>query len=281
MTTEGSEAGATTGPTEPVASSPVPSESAGAASAQGAVASGDVSATKAAPAESAGVSSAQGTVESGSASPDASSATAAVAADAASAAVSSDAAPAIDPAAQPILTGPVHVESQDAARDAERVVHARQITRMSRAIVALLIVLSAFLFAQRVLEPVNLAEGKPWRASSKWIDCDQTVGRCGPHVTRILFHTNEDDNPWFELDLGQPTTFSSMTIVNRSDHMPERAVPLIVEIGDDRQTWRELARRDELFTTWHPKFPATSARFVRVRVPRKTYLHLEAVRVHP
>ena len=179
-----------------------------------------------------------------------------------------------------LTTGPVPLDAA-AAPDDERLVASRQIRRMSRLFVAVTLALSVFLFAQRVLEPVDLAAGKPWRTSSKWIDCDPSVGRCGPHVTRILFHTNEDDNPWFEIDLGTPTKFSSLTVVNRSDHMPERSVPLIVEVGDDREAWREIARQDALFTTWRAKVPETTARFVRFRVPRRTYFHLEAVRVHP
>lgn len=179
-----------------------------------------------------------------------------------------------------LTTGPIPLDPA-AAPDDERLVAARQIRRMSRLFVVVTLALSVFLFAQRVLEPIDLAAGKPWRTSSKWIDCDPSVGRCGPHVTRILFHTNEDDNPWFEIDLGTPTKFSSLTVVNRSDHMPERQVPLIVEVGDDRETWKEIARQDSLFTTWRVKVPDTTARFVRFRVPRRTYFHLEGVRVHP
>ncbi|MBM4783751.1 MAG: hypothetical protein GQE15_39280 [Archangiaceae bacterium] len=179
-----------------------------------------------------------------------------------------------------LTTGPIPLEPSPAPDD-ERTVAARQIRRMSRAFVGVTVALSVFLFAQRVLEPVDLAAGKPWRTSSKWIDCDPSIGRCGPHVTRILFHTNEDDNPWFEIDLGTPTKFSSVTVVNRSDHMPEREVPLIIEVGDDRETWKEIARQDSMFSTWRAKVPGTTARFVRFRVPRRTYFHLEAVRIHP
>jgi hypothetical protein len=186
-------------------------------------------------------------------------------------------------ATAPIMTGPVPVGGAGtvSAMSDEQLSAVRQVQRMTRLMVGVLVAISAVLFLQRVMEPVDLSAGKPWRVSSKWIDCDQSIGRCGPHVTRILFHTNEDESPWFEVDLGAPAAFSSVTVVNRSDHMPERAVPLVIEAGDDQQTWRELARRDDVFATWRAKFPTTTARFVRLRVPRKTFLHLEAVRVHP
>lgn len=182
--------------------------------------------------------------------------------------------------AQVIVTGPTPSSPSEPVDEAQ-LASARQVRRVSRLIAAVLLAIALVIVGQRAFEPVNLAAGKPWRTSSKWIDCDQSVGRCGPHVTRILFHTNEDESPWFELDLGAPTAFSSVTVVNRSDHMPERAVPLIVEVGDDQTTWRTVAERSETFSTWRTSFPTATARFVRLRVPRRTYLHLEAVRVHP
>lgn len=184
------------------------------------------------------------------------------------------------PDSDSILTGPVHMEPPKGP-EPEVVATARQVRLMTRLFIGIIAVICAVIVGQRLFEPTNLADGKAWRTSSKWIDCDPTIGRCGPHVTRILFHTNEDESPWFEIDLGTPTAFSSVSVQNRSDHMPERAVPLIVESSDDQLTWKELARRDENFSTWRAKFPTTTARFVRLRVPRRTFLHLEAVRVHP
>jgi hypothetical protein len=105
--------------------------------------------------------------------------------------------------------------------------------------------------------------------------------RCGGVSTAVFFCTNEDDNPWFEYDLGAPQRFSSLTILNRSDAVPERAVPLIVEISNDKKTYTEIARRKEVFDVWSPSFAPRHARYVRLRVPRKSFLHLDAVAVHP
>lgn len=139
---------------------------------------------------------------------------------------------------------------------------------------------AGYTLGQRRLEPADLAEGKPWVASSSWATCTPSAGRCGPLTSRIIFHTLEDDSPWFRIDLGQPTTFSHATIINRSDDVPERAVPLLLEVGDDGTTFREVARRESQFTIWRPSFEPVRARYVRVRVPRKTWLHLEAVKLH-
>ncbi len=146
-------------------------------------------------------------------------------------------------------------------------------------------VASAAVFAgARAFEPVDLAKGKPWRQSSVWagVKCDPEHGVCGPLRSRIFFHTLEDDSPWVEIDLGQPTTFSKMTIINRKDEgLQHRAVPLTIEVSDDTVNWTVIARQIEVFDTWTPKFGPVTARYVRARAERKTWLHLEAVKVHP
>lgn len=127
----------------------------------------------------------------------------------------------------------------------------------------------------------NLAEGKPWSTSSVFADCDAKTKRCGGVATAVFFHTNEEDNPWFEYDLGAPLRFSSLTIRNRSDAVQERAVPLVVEISNDKKTYRELARQQRVFDVWEPSFPAVRARYLRLRVARRSFLHLNGVEIHP
>lgn len=127
----------------------------------------------------------------------------------------------------------------------------------------------------------DLAKNKAWRASSSWGDCTPDKHSCGPiSPTEIFFHTNEDASPWVEIDLGRPTDFSSLTIKNRSDCCRDRAVPLIVEVANEPDQWREVAKRNQVFETWEPKLGAQNARWVRLRVARKSWLHLEQFSVH-
>ena len=70
-----------------------------------------------------------------------------------------------------------------------------------------------------------------------------------------------------------------MRVDNRTDCCSERAVPLIVETSVDHLRWSEAARRIEDFTSWKTAFPARNARWVRLRVPRRTLLHLTGVRI--
>jgi len=120
----------------------------------------------------------------------------------------------------------------------------------------------------------NLAEGKPVRTSSSWSGC---VG--DPMCSGILFHTNDENNPWAEIDLGAPKSIHRIEVTNRDDCCAERAIPLIVETSLDGRTWSEVGRRDKDFSTWTIKLSPRSARYVKLRVPRQTVFHLKQVAV--
>jgi len=122
-----------------------------------------------------------------------------------------------------------------------------------------------------IVTPIDLAAGKPWRTSS-------TLSAA--YSAKILFHTNEEMNPWFEIDLGEIKPVRRLYIKNRADARWERAVPLLVELSNDRSNWQAVAKRESPFAIWEPSFAASKARYVRLRVPRVTYLHLEQVKVY-
>jgi F5/8 type C domain len=131
--------------------------------------------------------------------------------------------------------------------------------------------------------PQDLARGRPWRASSMLAECHPERITCGNGRTAIFFHTRDEFQPWVELDLGEPTRFSEVAVYNRRDgdqFVLDRAVPLILEVGDDQATWRVLARQGSPFSLWRPRFEPTTARYVRLRSPRTTMLHLHAVEVY-
>jgi len=121
----------------------------------------------------------------------------------------------------------------------------------------------------------SLTAGRPWRASSALDICKPKEHYCADAVTDIFFCTTDEVNPWVEYDLGEQRTFSRLVVKNRSDCCPDRAVPLILEVSDDQSTWREVARRDDTFSTWRADFPATRARYARLRVARRSILHLD------
>jgi F5/8 type C domain. len=146
--------------------------------------------------------------------------------------------------------------------------------RVRVAVAAGLLALCLTMSARTVVHlatPTDLAAGKPWRTSS-------TLSAV--YSARMLFHTSEERNPWFEIDLGEIKPVRRLTVKNRADSNGERAVPLIAELSNDRSNWKVVARRESPFTVWEPSFAPTEARFVRLRVPRLTFLHLEQVKVY-
>jgi hypothetical protein len=119
----------------------------------------------------------------------------------------------------------------------------------------------------------DLAAGKPWQVSST----NGAVPKASNH--EYLFHTQEEENPWFEIDLKAPTQFARVEVVNRRDCCPERAAPAIIEVSTDQKRWKEVSRRSDSYSKWTAKFAPTTARYVRVRVPRRSILHLASVAV--
>jgi hypothetical protein len=143
--------------------------------------------------------------------------------------------------------------------------------------IALVLVTAALV--RSATRPPDLALEKPWRTSSSAGDCRPAQRSCLGARTGILFHTNTEKEPWFELDLGEPRAFSVIEVVNRDDCCPDVSLPLALEVSDDREQWREVARRKESFDTWRAELPPQHARYVRARALRKTALHLVRVSV--
>lgn len=171
------------------------------------------------------------------------------------------------------------------AEETQRAVDKARARRLAGvgAIVVVAITIAALTTAvvSRMAAPVDLAKGKPWTASSKFADCYPEKSECGGASTAIFFHTLEEESPWVQIDLQTATTFTSATVENRLDVGLERAMPLVLEVSSDAITWKEIARRDKVFETWKVKFPAQTARYIRAKVPRRSILHLVAVRIHP
>lgn len=135
--------------------------------------------------------------------------------------------------------------------------------------------LSAWLLQRR-----DLARGRPWTASSKFPDggCASPLQSC-PDSPSYFFHTLEDDNPWFLIDLQSTQRVSGIRVVNRLDCCNDRGVPLVVELSTDQKHWQRVARRAEEFSDWKSTFTPTPARWVRLTAQRRTLLHFSEVRV--
>lgn len=149
-----------------------------------------------------------------------------------------------------------------------------------------LVVLAAMIAAgvnyglTRMRRNSDLANGKPWKTSSTYPGFNAQTHVVDANTTTVLFHTNEEVDAWFEIDLGAPTKIGSVELVNRDDCCGERAIPLVIETSLDHAAWSEAARRTDPFQSFIASFAKRDARWVRVRTLRKTWLHLDRVAVY-
>lgn len=129
----------------------------------------------------------------------------------------------------------------------------------------------------------DLAAGAPWRTSSSYDGggCVSPEQQCAA-ANGWFFHTNEaDKDSWIEFALAGESRISTVLVVNRQDCCAERAVPLVVEVSDDRKHWRSVAERRNEFSRWRASFPTAQARWLRLRLLRPGPLHLARVRIFP
>jgi hypothetical protein len=93
------------------------------------------------------------------------------------------------------------------------------------------------------------------------------------------FHTQEEYQPWIRIDLGKATSVREVVAYNCAEFR-SRAIPLVVELSTDGERWTEVGRREKVFSTWSAAFKPALARYVRLRVAGRTYLHLNEIEVY-
>jgi len=152
---------------------------------------------------------------------------------------------------------------------------------------AAIVILSACAIAwprviSRWYDRQDLARGKPWKASSsdEQGGCVSPEQRCDGGES-FFFHTKRQKDPWLSIDLEATETVSSVIVRNRRDCCRERVVPLVIQVSTDQENWTEVARNDADFGEWKANFDPVQARWVRLMVPRTSYLHLRRVRILP
>lgn len=127
----------------------------------------------------------------------------------------------------------------------------------------------------------DLGPAAAWRASTTMGPLPQTGRGFRPREGEgnFFFQTQIEAEPWLELDLGAERSIEMVTVQNRLDCCQDWAVPLVIEVGDSARRWREVGRRVDPFYFYTALFPSTRARYVRLRVPRMTSLHLGGVQI--
>jgi hypothetical protein len=153
-------------------------------------------------------------------------------------------------------------------------------TRIGALVLTAAVVLVAVVgVAQWHEERSDLAAGKAWTTSSNGdTSCASPQQQCDNGKT-YFFHTQEERNAWVQIDLAKVERLSKVRVLNRVDCCQERASPLVVEVSVDGKSWHEVARNKDTFSEWTARFSPLDGRYVRLKVPRRSILHLKAVRI--
>lgn len=129
------------------------------------------------------------------------------------------------------------------------------------------------------------------RKSDRVTTRDDAAGGCdGVTNGKWGFHTAEEENPWWQVDLGEVAPLAQVRIWNRCEleSMAHRAARFRILLSADGGTWQQAYQHDgTVFYGYHmpDRHPLAvdlsgqRARFVRIQLPGKVFLHLDEVEV--
>lgn len=99
------------------------------------------------------------------------------------------------------------------------------------------------------------------------------------------FHTENEANPWWQVDLGKSYLLDRMRVFNRTE-LAGRAARMIVKISLDGKSFEQIYQHDGATFLGHAdkkplvvKLKGVEARFVRLQLPAKSYFHLDEVEI--
>lgn len=99
------------------------------------------------------------------------------------------------------------------------------------------------------------------------------------------FHTDEQDKPWWQVDLGKVVALDSVVVYNRTV-AAERVSKLRLLLSDDGKAWRTAYDHDGSVFFGHKDgaplrvaLKGAPARYVRLTTMQRTWLHLDEVQV--
>ncbi len=134
----------------------------------------------------------------------------------------------------------------------------------------------------------NIAKGRPALTSSVYgAGLDHRHGATNGAITGGFgFHTVEEDRPWWILDLGSARALREVRVFNRLATAAERAFRIVVSLGDEDGGWdvvhdqggRPFGGADGV--PLRIDVSGRSARYVRVQLAGRGWLHLDEVEVY-
>lgn len=118
---------------------------------------------------------------------------------------------------------------------------------------------------------------------------EDALGGCdGTKDGKWGFHTALEDDPWWQIDLGQPTALARMLVYNRGDGTAGRAARLKVLLSPDGAKFDVAYQHDGTVFRGQPdnqplaiQLAGHTVRYVRIQLPGNNCLHLDEVEIFP
>lgn len=100
------------------------------------------------------------------------------------------------------------------------------------------------------------------------------------------FHTENEDNPWWQIDLGEAASLDRIVLYNRTE-LAERNSRIIVLLSDNAQDFRQAYQHDGTTFYGHKDnkplvvtLNGAKSRYIRLQLPGRSYFHLDEVEVY-
>jgi hypothetical protein len=152
-------------------------------------------------------------------------------------------------------------------------------------VVVVLVVLAVFAvnaLKKHAEESSDLARSASWQTSSSGPECScKSPAQSCAECPNFFFCTAEQRHASIVFDLHRVQSISTIEVENRRDCCSERALPLVVQVSSDQKDWKTVATRKRDFDTWRETFPTEQARWVKLYVGKRNFLHLARVRLLP
>ena len=142
---------------------------------------------------------------------------------------------------------------------------------------------------------VNVALQKPATVNAEYYPPFDGVESAAGNLVSGVFegnytmHTEPTDNPYWQVDLLQPTNIQAIQIFNRGDGQQLRAKGLLIEISENGSDFNTIHTQEEIFGGKNQSpllldlrmmHKTCTAQFLRIRIPRHECLHLDQVEIY-
>ena len=117
---------------------------------------------------------------------------------------------------------------------------------------------------------------------------DDASGGVDGRITGLWgFHTRVEPDPWWRVDLGEPTSIDRVVLYNRCDRCGERNKTIKILVSDDDVNWELAWQNQGVMFLGHPdgkpliaELEGVTARYVRLALDGTQYLHLDEVEIY-